>query len=83
MMAIAWDGHPYWLRISLFFGLGEALILTSYVLGCNNIDALIAYFLLFAARGKIFARQLADPCYSAVSLINICLPVVKCFWIKN
>jgi hypothetical protein len=63
--------HPQWLRVLLFFGLGEALVLTSYTLGCNYIDAVVAYFLLSVARARILARKVADSRCSAVSLTDI------------
>lgn len=66
----AWEDRPRWLCMLLSFGLGEALILASYALGCNHVDAVVAYFLLVVARTMTLAQTLADSRRSAVSLAN-------------
>jgi len=46
------------------------MILASHALGCNSVDAAVAYFLLLVVRTKAFARKVADPRSSAVSLVS-------------
>ncbi|CZR69155.1 uncharacterized protein PAC_19055 [Phialocephala subalpina] len=65
----AWEDHPRWLRGLLFLGLGDALILSSYALGSNDVDAVAAYILLCAARARIIARKVADCRFSIVSIL--------------
>jgi phosphate/sulfate permease len=55
-----WEDHPQWLRALLLLGLGEALVLTSYALGCNDVDAAVGYLLILVARARIMARKLSD-----------------------
>lgn len=68
---ITWKTQPRWLQTLFFLGLGETLVATSYLLGCNELDAVIAYALWTLVRAMSMAGKIADVKYSIVSLIHI------------
>ncbi|KUJ15117.1 uncharacterized protein LY89DRAFT_670626 [Mollisia scopiformis] len=78
-----WGRLPGYLRVLLFLGLGEALVLTGYALGCNFIDAVVAYFLIFVARVRIIIRKVANVQCSPVSIAyagisNLFISIIVC-----
>ncbi|KAK0112619.1 hypothetical protein ONS95_014362 [Cadophora gregata] len=70
LMTLAYNHTPRWLRILSFLGLGETLIFASCAIGCNSIDSLAAYILIFLTRAMSIGRRIADRNCSAVTIVR-------------